>query len=91
MCKVEETDTNEDEGTDVTEDWQSLISSAPEKVQSSQSGPGTDNAVIPSTNSKTSKLTPKKFFALRWASVVTENSDDLLWSYAATPVLALSE
>ena len=34
---------------------------------------------------------PRQFFALRWASVVADNADELLWSYAATPILSLSE
>ena len=34
---------------------------------------------------------PTKFFALRWSSVVTANSNALLWSYTAAPILALSE
>ena len=37
------------------------------------------------------RLSPEKFFALRWGSVITDGSDSLLWSYAAAPVLALSE
>lgn len=36
-------------------------------------------------------LRPQDFFALRWSSVISDDSSELMWTYAAIPILSLTE
>jgi hypothetical protein len=77
-------------------DVRALLEASPTKVAAADalvSSSATAGAGAPAaaTGLASSPLRPKQFFALRWTGVVTDNSNELLWAYAATPILALSE
>ena len=96
MCEPEDDDDEEEEDAviDIID-----VSQSPEKHAASVSEVASSSSRSSSSSSSSSSSGvdggkirhPNKFFALRWNSVVVDNSDELLWSYAATPILSLSE